>query len=56
MPGDFSAKSAFLNPTEGTIIGEEQNIIVNHEPSNEYQFCDKQNEWEPKEDNGNPKY
>ena len=28
MPGDFSARASFLNPTDGTLIGEEQRIIV----------------------------
>ena len=56
MPGDFSAKSNFLDPTEGTIIGEEQNVIVNHGPSNEFQFCDQENEWDAKLDEAMNKY
>ena len=56
MPGDFSAKSNFLDPTEGTIIGEEQNVIVYHGPSNEFQFCDQENEWDAKLDEAMNKY
>ena len=35
MPGDFSARASFLNPTDGTLIGEEQRIIVIDKPNEE---------------------
>jgi hypothetical protein len=48
MPGDFSARGGtFLNRTDGTIIGEEQRIIVNHAPDTDLMLnIDKENQWD----------